>query len=95
LPSVVQKPDDPSFTFWLMRLEKLKNFSLFHELMSKDVAPYLCTLCDRLIDTNADTPVKTNNYKYHLGQYSEAPRNSRQIKNDLILRVIRLLKKCE
>ncbi|HBL84658.1 MAG: hypothetical protein A2Y17_11020 [Clostridiales bacterium GWF2_38_85] len=94
LPSETKTPDDPSFAFWLVRLEYLRNFSLFGEFMEKEVAPYLYKLCERLIDPADDMVIKTNNYFYHHGQYSEAPRNMQHKKNDLLLRIIRLLNKC-
>ncbi|MHB1151136.1 MAG: hypothetical protein ACYCWE_02135 [Eubacteriales bacterium] len=95
LPSEIKPPDDPSFVFWLVRLEHLQNFSLFSEFMAEKAAPYLYELCDRLIDKDGDVPIITNNYFYHQGQYSESPRNKQHKKNDLLLRIIRLLSKCE
>lgn len=95
LPSEIITPDNPSFVFWLTRLEYLQNFSLFGEFMAEKVAPYLYNLCERLSDINDDVLIKTNNYFYHQGQYSETSRNKQQKKNDLLLRIIRLLNKCE
>lgn len=94
LPSDIKSPDDPLFIFWLVRLENLKDFSLFSEFMAEKTAPYLNGLCERLCDKNDDMYIKTNNYFYHQGQYTEPPWNKQQKKNDLLLRIIRLLNKC-
>jgi len=91
LPSELKSPDDPSFVFWLTRLDYLKYFSLFGEFMSAEATPYLFSLCDRLSDPSDNITIKTNNYFYHHGQYSEAPRNRQHKKNDLLLRLIRIL----
>lgn len=93
--SDLMTPDQPEFHFWLKRLETLKHFSLFQEFMAEKTTPHLFALCDRLSDMNDDIPIFTNNYNYHYGQYSESPRNKQQKKNDLLLRIIRLLDKCE
>lgn len=92
--SDVMTPDQPNFHFWLTRLETLKHFSLFHEFMAEKTAPQLFALCDRLCDNYDDIPLFINNYNYHYGQYSESPRNKQQKKNDLLLRIIRLLDRC-
>ena len=94
MPSEIMTPDDPSFIFWLARLDNLKSFSLFAELMAEKAAPYLYSLCERLSDKYDDVLINTNNYFYHQGQYSEAPRNKQHKKNDLLLRIIRILNKC-
>ncbi|MDF2588524.1 MAG: hypothetical protein K0S41_2365 [Anaerocolumna sp.] len=93
--SDIMSPDQSDFHFWLIRLENLKHFSLFHEFMAEKTAPHLLALCDRLSDIYDDIPVFINNYNYHYGQYSEPPRNTQQKKNDLLLRIIRLLDRCE
>jgi len=93
-PSEIKIPADKSFIFWLTRLEYLKYFSLFGEFMAAEVAPNLYSLCERLSNPAAEMDIKTNNYFYHQGQYSEAPRNNQHKKNDLLLRIIRLLNKC-
>jgi hypothetical protein len=95
LPSEIKTPDEPSFNFWLVRLEYLRNFSLFGEFMAEKTAPYLYGLCERLSDIGDDICIKTNNYFYRQGQYTESPRNKQHKKNDLLLRIIRLLNKCE
>lgn len=94
-PSDIMTPGQPDFHFWLTRLESLKHFSLFHEFMAEKTAPHLFALCDRLSDIYDDIPIFINNYNYHYGQYSESPRNQQQKKNDLHLRIIRLLDRCE
>jgi hypothetical protein len=94
LPSDIREPHDPSFIFWLARLENLMDFSLFCEFMADKAAPYLYNLCERLSDKDDKITIKTNNYYYHQGQYTESPRNKQDRKNDLLLRVIRLLNKC-
>lgn len=88
-------PNQPDFHFWLTRLENLKHFSLFHEFMAEKVTPHLFAICDRLSDVYDEIPLFINNYDYHYGQYSESPRNQQQKKNDLLLRIIRLLDRCE
>jgi hypothetical protein len=94
-PSDIMTPDQPDFHFWLIRLENLKHFSLFPEFMAEKAASHLFKLCDRLSDKYDDIPIYINNYHYHYGQYSESPRNNQQKKNDLLLRILRLLDKCE
>jgi hypothetical protein len=93
--SDLMTPDQPDFHFWLTRLENLKHFSLFHEFMAEKTAPHLFAICDRLSDIYDDIPLFINNYNYHYGQYSESPRSKQQKKNDLLLRIIRLLERCE
>jgi len=95
LPSEIKTPNEKSFIFWLTRLEYLQRFSLFGEFMEAEVAPNLYSLCERLCNPAADMDIKTNNYFYHQGQYSEAPRNRQHKKSDLLLRIIRLLNKCD
>jgi hypothetical protein len=90
-PSDIMKPEQPEFHFWLTRLESLKEFSLFHELMEEKAVQHLVAICERLTDNIDDIPIFINNYSYHYGQYSEAPRNKQQKKNDLLLRIIRIL----
>lgn len=87
-------PEEPSFHGWLLRIEKLKNFTLFGEFMAENTAPYLYTVCERLCDKEDAINVCVNNYHYHYGQYTESPRSNQHKKNDLLLRIIRILEKC-
>ena len=93
-PSDSISPDQPEFHFWLTRLESLAYFSLFHEIIPKNIVQYLFSICDRLSDINEDIPIFINNYNYHYGQYTEPTRNKQQKKNDLLLRIIRILDRC-
>lgn len=93
-PAVLWGPDSPHFHFWLIRLENLKNFTLFGEFMEGKTADHLYSICDRLCDECSQFSIKSTNYPYHYGQYTESPRNKQHKKKDLLLRIIRLLNKC-
>jgi hypothetical protein len=94
-PSESIPPEDPKFHFWLILVEKLKYFPLFGEFIADKAAPYLYSVCERIInDTKNQMTVCINNYHYHHGQYSDSRNTARKKKNDLLLQIIRVLNKC-
>lgn len=94
-PSEFKQPEEKEFAFWIRSVERLQHFTLFGEFMEKDVTPYLYSLCERIInDEHNEINIATNNYFYHRGQYTESLRNKQHKKNDLLLRIIRILNKC-
>jgi hypothetical protein len=88
-------PDEPLFIFWQRALERFKSFSLFGEYITDKIAPYLYSICERLVDNDDEIPIFVNKYFGKIGQYSESWNKHQAKKNDLLLRIIRLLDKCE
>ena len=88
-------PESDAFVFLMCGLEDLKDYSLFGEFMAEKTAPYLYSLCERLVDPNDDISIRTNRYYNKVGQYSESWNNNEIKKKDLLLRIIRILYKCE
>lgn len=82
--------EDRQFTTWLSALESLSGFSLFPEFMKKDVFPHLTGEINRLINHDVKLPAA------HpvTGHYSESWRIKNNRKNDMILRIARILIKC-
>lgn len=94
-PCIIRQPEDKWFVFWIRTVERLKNFSLFGEFMEPEVAPYLYSLCEKIVsDRNNQMNIAINNYFYHHGQYSESRNTVQKKKNDLLLQIIRVLNKC-
>lgn len=89
----VMTPDKPGFVFWLRAIERLRDFSLFGEYMADKSTPFLYTLCERLSDRDDKIPIYTNKYFPGIGQYSESWNKRQAKKNDLLLRIIRILNK--
>lgn len=88
-PAEKQYIDDKSFTSWLLSLEILSGFSLFPEFMT-DAYRHLISEINRLIADEVKLPAA------HpiSGHYSESWRDKNSRKNDMILRMLRVLVKC-
>jgi len=88
-------PDDDRFVFWMCGLEDASHYKYFGEFMASETAPFLYSLCEKLIDPDDTIIVNVNRYYAKVGQYSEIWNNNDVKKKDLLLRIIRLLNKCE
>jgi len=88
-------PDDNKFAFWMAGLEDAAHNRYFSEFMEQATVPFLFSLCDRLIDSSDSIPILTNRYYSKVGQYSETWNNNAIKKKDLLLRIVRLLDKCD
>jgi len=88
-------PDSSIFATWIRGLEELQDNSLFGEFMEPEVAPYLYSLCERLINPHDNIPIHVTRYYGKVGQYSEEWKNNDTKKKDLMLRILRILNKCE
>lgn len=93
-PNEILTPDQPLFHFWLWIFEKLKYFPMFPRLMADKIEPYMFELCDRLIDEKDNIKIYPNKYN-HIGRYSDSWKLLIYKKKDLLLRLIRILNKCE
>lgn len=82
--------ESKKFTMWLSSLENLSGFSLFPEFMNNDITPHLYHEINRLMDGNVVLP------SAHpiSGHYSENWSVKNVRKNDMILRIGRILAKC-
>ena len=91
----IKTPENPSFIFWVVTLERLQKFSLFNEFAAEKVEPHLYSICEQILnDSSNQMEIKINNYFYHQGQYSDARNTKQKKKNDLLLQVIRILNNC-
>jgi len=88
-------PDEGPFGFWLCGLEDISDCFLFGEYMAEKTVPFLYSLCDRLIDPDDTVQIGVNRYYAKIGQYSETRSNKEHKKRDLLLRLIRILNKCD
>ena len=80
--------EDRRFFEWLSTLELLSGFSLFPDFMGNDALPHLLKETWRLIDKDISIP---DSYNVH---YAESWRDKNNRKNDVILRILRVLVKC-
>jgi len=80
---------------FLYGLDDLKSYAMFGKLMSERLTPFFYSLCERLIDPNDQIPIKINKYWGPLGQYYDLLNRHEIKKKDLLLRIIRLLNKCD
>lgn len=82
--------EDKGFTTWLSALELLRGFSLFSEFMKDDVFPHLICEINRIMTDGVKLPAA------HpiTGHYAESWRDKTARKNDMILRILRILIKC-
>lgn len=94
-PSKLMLPEESNFHFWLISLERLKDFSLFSKFSESDVTPHLISICNQLLDERIPVNIFANRYHYHYGQYSESWRSPIFKRRDLMLRIIRILEKCK
>lgn len=88
--SSVQALESKGFTTWLSGLESLSDFSLFPEYMSMGTTDHLLNEVHRLMKTEVALP----NAGPIFGHYSESWTKKDNRKNDLILRILRILMKC-
>ena len=87
-PADKQSLEDKLFDQWLNTLELLNGFSLFPDLMIKDVLPHLLGEIERLINGDVDlSHIKS-------GRYADSWRDKTKRKADMILRIARILVKC-
>lgn len=82
--------ESKNFLTWLSGLESLCNFSLFPEFMSMGTSNHLINEIHRLMYENVSLP-KTSPI---FGHYSETWSNRISRRNDMILRILRVLIKC-
>lgn len=89
-PSRVQFLESKEFTMWLSCLENLSGFSLFPEFMNGQIVSHLYGEINRLIYEEVVLPPA------HpiSGHYSESWSSKNARKNDMILRIARILAKC-
>lgn len=81
--------EDKRFTMGLNALEVLSGFSLFTELAEKHIIPHLIKEIERLMTNEVILPPA----RPVTGHYSESWRGKDARKNDLILRILRIIKK--
>ena len=81
--------EDKRFFEWLSTLELLSGFSLFPEFMKNDALPHLLNETNRLLNEDIIIPASYNT------RYAESWRDKNNRKNDVILRILRLLVKCK
>lgn len=89
-PNTYLTSESRQFDHWLRSLEALGDLSLFFEWMNQGMACHLCQEIDLLMKENRDLPSSSPIF----GHYSEKWSNRRIRKNDRILSILRLLKKC-
>ena len=82
--------ESKSFLTWLTGLESLSDFTLFPEFMSMGASGHLQNEIHRLMYDNVTLP-KASPIS---GHYSETWLNKNARRNDLILRILRVLIKC-
>lgn len=89
-PSFKYSAEDKKFTVWLSSLELLSDFSLFSERMREDVYTHLYQEGICMISNDVKLPPA------HpiTGHYAEGWKEKGVRKNDLILRILRILRKC-
>jgi hypothetical protein len=87
-------PDDKYFEHWIRGLEDISDCFLFGGYMAEKTAPFLYSLCERLIDPNDNMQFPVGKYYAKAGQYSETRSKKEHKERDLLLRIIRLLNKC-
>ena len=82
--------ESKNFLTWLSGLENLCNFSLFPEFMSMGTTNHLLDEIHRLMYNEVSLPKVSPIF----GHYSETWSNKLSRKNDMILRILRILMKC-
>jgi hypothetical protein len=87
-PADMRRLEDKRFFEWLSTLELLSGFSLFPEFVKNDALPHLLNETNRLINEETTIPAQYNT------RYAESWRDKSACKNDMVLRILRLLVKC-
>lgn len=82
--------EDRGFIQWLAGLENLSDFFLFREMMNKGISTHLLNEMNRLIIDEIKLPAAPPIF----GHYSESWVGGTARKNDMILRIFRVLIKC-
>jgi hypothetical protein len=85
-----QSLESKSFLTWVSGLESLSGFSLFPEFMSLGTTNHLLNEIHRLMYHDIELP----NSHPIFGHYSESWSKMQTRKNDMILRILRILMKC-
>ena len=88
-PADIRSLESKQFIQWLSALECLSGFSLFPDFMAERAYGHLLGEIYRLMDGEAALPAAPQVF----GHYSETWKGRGSRKNDLILRILRLLKK--
>lgn len=88
--SEIEYLESKNFLTWLSGLEEVSSFSLFPEFMSKGISDHLLNEIHRLMynDVTLPNPIPV------FGHYSETWTKKNLRRNDLILRILRILIKC-
>lgn len=87
---ILHDVDSKGFIIWLSTLEILSGFSLFPLFMKEKALPHLYNQINRLINDDITFPPFTG----VIGHYSESWRNRDKRKNDMLLRIARIIVKC-
>lgn len=82
--------ESKSFLTWLSGLESLSEFTVFPEFMNMGASSHLLNEVHRLMYDDVSLPKASPIF----GHYSETWLNKNARRNDLILRILRLLMKC-
>ena len=88
--SAIEYLESKNFLTWLSGLEELSNFSLFPEFMGMGTSKHLFNEIHRLMDHDVTLPNAAPLY----GHYAESWTKKNARKNDLILRMVRILNQC-
>lgn len=90
-PSELCYLEDKGFTTWLSALESLSGFSLFSEFMKEEILLHLIREIERLMDGDVKLPAAHS----ITGHYTESWKEKEARRNDLILRIMCIVVKCE
>lgn len=90
-PADITSLESKKFITWLSSLEALSGFSLFPEFMQEGALQQLQAEAERLMTQEVNLPTAHPVY----GHYSESWRIKDKRSYDLLLRILRLLMKCE
>lgn len=89
-PADKRSLEDRDFIQWLAGLENLSGFTLFPEMINQGISDHLLYETQRLMTEAIKLPAAHPIY----GHYSESWRTGNARKNDMILRILRVLMKC-
>ncbi len=88
--SDVHRLESKHFSCWLNGLENLKDFSYFPEFMDKGIYKHLINEANRLMCEDISLPASSSVPNH----YSESWRDKSSRKNDMMLRILRILIMC-
>ena len=86
-PAEKQHIESKLFLQWFSTLELLSGFSLFPDFMKGDIFPHLISEVNRIMNTDVEMPPAHPIF----GHYAESWRDKSARKNDMILRILRIL----